>query len=103
MTGNAHAERLRGEAMSMLSTQCSKLRNRALVLRQGDWSDGREDALYFVSIIGNEVWLGSRASSDPSGYYVYTGLDLLHAGIDDILAAGLDLSGELMGELAKDP
>lgn len=31
--------------MSMLSDQIKELRNRAKVLRQGDWSDGEEDAL----------------------------------------------------------
>lgn len=64
--------------------------------------NGRADALYFVSIIGNEVWFGSPAPSEPSGYYVYTDLDLLHAGIDDLVGAIGGLTGELMGELMKE-
>ena len=31
--------------MSMLSEQINELRDRAKVLRQGDWCDGEEDAL----------------------------------------------------------
>ncbi len=64
--------------------------------------NGSADALYFVSIIGNEVWLGSPAPSEPSGYYVYTDLDLLHAGMGDLVGAVGSLTGDLIGELMKE-
>lgn len=62
--------------------------------------EGHADAMFFVSVIGTEVWLGS-ANSD-GGYYVYTDLDVLHAGIDDLIGAIGDLSGQLMDEVMKE-
>ncbi len=60
-------------------------------VRSGDVSQ----MLLFVSVIGNEVWLGTPSESSPGGYYVYKELDLLHADRGDYLSALGDLSFEL--------
>ena len=52
--------------------------------------------LLFVSMIGNEVWLGTASDSSPGGYYVYKELDLLHADRGDYLAAIGDLTFALV-------
>jgi hypothetical protein len=62
--------------------------------------EGRADAMFFVSVIGTEVWMGGP--NPDGGYYVYTDLDVLHAGIDDLIAAIGDLGGQLMEEAAKE-
>ena len=63
-------------------------------------TNGKADALFFVSVIGTEVWLGTPKSE--GGYYVYTNLDLLHADTSDLVGAIGDLGGQLMDEMVKD-
>lgn len=62
--------------------------------------DGHADTMFFVSVIGTEVWLGSGNPDD--GYYVYTDLDLLHADFSDMIGAIGDLGGQLIGEAMKE-
>ncbi|MBE6704906.1 MAG: hypothetical protein E7583_06545 [Ruminococcaceae bacterium] len=59
-------------------------------------SDKVTQMLLFVSVIGNEVWLGTASDSSPGGYYVYKELDLLHADRGDYLAAIGDLTFALV-------
>lgn len=63
-------------------------------------TNGNPDALFFVSVIGTEVWLGTPQSD--GGYYVYTNLDLLHADTGDLIGALGDLGGQLLGEAIKE-
>jgi len=65
-------------------------------------TNGNPDALYFVSVVGNEVWMGNPAPDEPGGYYVYTDLDLLHANMGDLIGAIGGLTGELMKELKEE-
>lgn len=58
-------------------------------------SDGVSQMLLFVSLIGNEVWLGTPSQSSPGGYYVYKELDLLHADRGDFIKAIGSLAGKL--------
>ena len=55
---------------------------------------GRTEALYFVSVVGTEVWLGVESSAGE--YFVYTDLDLLHADLADLLSAGGSLVAQLI-------
>lgn len=50
--------------MSLLSEQIKKLRERALVLRQGDWSDGREDALLMEEAADTIAGLRDRLQAE---------------------------------------
>ncbi len=59
-------------------------------------SENVSQMLLFVSLIGNEVWLGAASDSSPEGYYVYKELDLLHADRGDYLAAIGDLTFALV-------
>ena len=64
------------------------------------YTGGSPDAMFFVSVIGTEVWLGGPDGS--GGYFVYTDLDLLHAGMGDLVGAIGDLSATLVGEIVKE-
>ena len=57
----------KGERMSLLSEQVKGLRERALILRQGDWSDGREDALMMEEAADTIESLRDRLQADATG------------------------------------
>lgn len=50
--------------MSMLSEQIKELRNRASVLRQGDWSDGEEDALLLEEAAHSIEFMRDKLQAD---------------------------------------
>ena len=56
--------------MSMLSDQIKELRQRASVLRQGDWSDGEDDALLLEEAAETIENLRDRLQAERTCEYI---------------------------------